>query len=522
VPQQSLIKTPPEAGQGLQVNGRVLSQAHEQIVGILRGRLGQNHGDLLAQPRADASGGISWSTALAGAVTPAAQLPEDERHRLQQRAERITAEIRGLAQQMRSEGPAAQVVAQMLDGAVQTPPGEWLYSVGGKPVLAMWGHAAVGAAAAPVPAGPAMAGAAAPSAPPGVPAPPLPPGPGRPWGRWLLWGLLALLLLALLLWGLKRCSDTPTADAGLAEQIAQAEARNQALQAEIDARRGQGPALQCVPDAPPPAASAPEPEPPASAVLPAASAPEPARPAPAAPASAPAPRQPPVASQPLPAKPPPAPAAPASRPAPPRSEAAPATPTRQACKPRQPGDEPELVMIVDASGSMRQPFGGSPSRLDAAKRAADTMIRGLPADVDVGLVDFTACGQVRRDKFYSAPQRGALIGEINGLSAKQGTPLADAIRRAGTVASDSADSVIVIVSDGGDSCGGDPCAVARSVRAAKPNVTINVIDLSVTPADRQVLQCIATAGGGRVLSPGDPLDMSRKMKEAAGAANCTP
>jgi Mg-chelatase subunit ChlD len=177
-------------------------------------------------------------------------------------------------------------------------------------------------------------------------------------------------------------------------------------------------------------------------------------------------------------------------------------------------------MIIDGSGSMRAPMGGSASRLDAAKRAAEAMIRGLPAGVDVGLVDFSACGQVRRDRFYATPERGALVGEINAISPKQGTPLADAIRRAGAVASDSAPSVLVIVSDGGDSCGGDPCAVARSLKAAKPNVTINVIDLSDSPRERQVLQCIASAGGGRVLSPGDTADLTRKMKEAAGAANC--
>jgi Mg-chelatase subunit ChlD len=179
-------------------------------------------------------------------------------------------------------------------------------------------------------------------------------------------------------------------------------------------------------------------------------------------------------------------------------------------------------MIVDASGNMREPLGGGLSRLEAAKRAAESMIRGLPADVDVGLVDFTACNQVRRDKFYSAPQRGALIGEINGLSPKQGTPLAQAIQRAGRVASDSAESVLVIVSDGADSCGGDPCGAARALRAQKPNLTINVIDLADTPRDRQALQCIASAGGGRVLRPGDPLDMNRKMKEAVGSASCPP
>jgi Mg-chelatase subunit ChlD len=177
-------------------------------------------------------------------------------------------------------------------------------------------------------------------------------------------------------------------------------------------------------------------------------------------------------------------------------------------------------VIVDGSGSMRESFSGGGSRMEAAKRGADAMIRSLPPDVDVALVDFAACGQVRRDKFYSASQRGALIGEINALQPRAGTPLADAIRRAGAISSDSAASVMVVVSDGGDSCGGDPCAAARAIRAQKPNVTINVIDVSQSPRERQVLQCIASAGGGRVLSPGDAMDMTRKMKEAVVAATC--
>lgn len=520
---QSLIKTPRDAAQALSVNGRTLVASHEQIASILKSRLGHNHGELLAQPRIGADGDTAWSTGLQGEVIPASELSDEQHTLLQKRADRLRAEIHGLAEQMRSEGPAAQVVAQILDSAIQVPPGAWLYSVGGKPVYVLWGHAAAGAAApaAPVPAPPPQ-----PAAPPvaaDVPspalAPPTPP-PARPpsWKRWLPWTLLALLLLGLLLFAVKRCSGG--ADEDLSARIAEADARNAALEAELARKRAAQ--LMCVADPAPPAVPAPEPpasapEPPASAPEPAASAPEPIAPPP--PVRKPARAPQPAASAPVPPK---AAAVPPSAPVA-RSEPAPApAPQRQACKPRSPGDEPEVVMIVDASGSMREPFGGGLSRLEAAKRAADTMIRSLPADVDVGLVDFSACNQVRRDKFYSAAQRGALIGEINNLAPKQGTPLAQAIQRAGNVVSDSAESVLVIVSDGADSCGGDPCAAARALRAQKPNVTINVIDLADTPRERQALQCIASAGGGRVLRPGDPIDMNRKMKEAVGSASCPP
>lgn len=534
---QSLITTRADAGQALQWGGRALTAAHEQLVGILRQRLGQNHGELFANPKVLADGSVAWSTPLSVPAQVASSLPEDERERLQQRAERLLEDIRTLSASLRSEGPAAVVVADMLDQAVRQPPGDWLYSIGGKPVFVMWGHAAVGAPPAAMPPGgtplpppataapavasqnstptaPLASAAAAESPAAAATATPAATLARAGWKRWLPWLVLALLIMAALVWGLRSCAPGAV-DPSLDEALAQAEARNRALEDELARRRAASPQLQCVaepPAAPVAPASAPVPEPPASAVTPPAPPPAPtppasaARPPPPRPAPAPRPPAPPAS----------APAAPVATAPPP----VPPAPSRQACKPIQPGDEPEVVMIIDGSGSMRQALGGSASRLEAAKRAAEAMIRGLPSGVDVGLVDFSACGQVRRDKFYSTPERGALVGEINAISPKQGTPLADAIRRAGTVASDSAPSVLVIVSDGGDSCGGDPCAVARSLKAAKPNVTINVIDLSDSPRERQVLQCIASAGGGRVLSPSDTTDMTRKMKEAAGAANC--
>lgn len=547
MPQQLLIQTSGQDGHSLEINGRRVADNHEQIVAILRSRLGQNHADFLARPAWDAAGTLSWTTHLAGTAQRASALSDEDRQKLEKTAARLVSDIRGLAAQMQAESPATQLVGQMLERAAQVPPGNWLYSVGGKAVTAMWAHSgsavATGApvAAAAAAGGSALVSSAVPAAPPsasGLPATAAAAAPGgpdvidvesrnvsgtaavaaaaagggnkRPWLRWLLWLLLILLLLALLFFGLKRCTGGPDGGSVLSGALGDVEKQNKELEDEIARRKSQQSQFQCVPEPPkPPEPPASQPEPPASVPEPPASKPEPPASKPQPPASKP---QPP-ASKPQP---------PASKPEPPASKPPPPPPPAPVakCKPHQPGDEPEVVMIVDASGSMNEKFGGGGSRLEAAKRAADAMIRSLPQDVDVGLVDFGACGQVRRDKFYSAGERGALIGEINGLSPKNGTPLADAIRRAGTIASSSADSVMVIVSDGDDSCGGDPCAAARAAKAAKPGLIINVIDLSESAKDRQVLQCIASAGGGRVLSPGDPLDLARKMKEAVAPANC--
>jgi hypothetical protein len=137
---QNLLQTAAQTAIPLDVQGRQLLAVHEQITTILKSRLGQAHGELFAKAKADASGAVQWSTNLTGDVLPASALPEEARARLQKRADRLLTDIRGLAEQMRSEGATGQVVGQMLDRAAMLPAGDWLYSVGGQPVFAMWGH----------------------------------------------------------------------------------------------------------------------------------------------------------------------------------------------------------------------------------------------------------------------------------------------------------------------------------------------------------------------------------------------
>lgn len=172
------------------------------------------------------------------------------------------------------------------------------------------------------------------------------------------------------------------------------------------------------------------------------------------------------------------------------------------------------MVVVDGSGSMNEPYLGANSRIDQARRSIANMINGLPPGIDVGLVDFRGCDNVRRDRFYGDSERGQLIGEVNGLSPWGGTPLARSIERAGNIVSGDVEAVIVVVSDGEDTCQGDPCAAARALKARKPKAIINVIDISGDGKGRAVIQCVAQATGGRVLTPNSPADFTRKLQQA--------
>jgi hypothetical protein len=83
-----------------------------------------------------------------------------------------------------------------------------------------------------------------------------------------------------------------------------------------------------------------------------------------------------------------------------------------------------------------------------------------------------------------------------------------------------APAVMVVISDGNETCGTDPCAVARRLRQRKPRLIINVVDIMGTGAGA----CLARATNGRVFKATNAQEISAMMRRATqvvrGPANC--
>lgn len=486
----------------LGVHGQSVVEAHRQLATILASRLGPAHAAYFARPQTDGqSGAIDWYAAADGKPVPVAQLAPEQKAAVERRAAKLREDIAAFASQLRREGGSAELVGHMLDAALNVPPGDYLYAAGDQPIAVMWGHEAQSAsvpprATVPPPQPPRQEAAALAS--PGL--------LGRAWWAWLL-PLVLVLLLALFL--LRSCEPLPpqTVDVPGApptdpeNPVPAEEARNKALQDELARLKGQ---QVCVPD---PETKLPEKveelpviPPPRQEAKPAPPAKEPKEPPKSQEATKPAPEQPPTPV--------------------PQQEAKVTPVEKPGCRTQfPPGEEPEVIIVVDASGSMGMGgwFGGS-SRMDRAKTSIDHVVRGLPDPITIGLIEFTNCNNVRRDKFYTSPQRPALLSEVNKLTPQQGTPLAGSIKRAGDIASQDAESIIVLVTDGDDSCGGDPCAEARAIKARKPKVKINIVDLS-DGSQSSVMRCVANATGGQVLKPNSAMDMDKSLQRATGQSD---
>ena len=171
--------------------------------------------------------------------------------------------------------------------------------------------------------------------------------------------------------------------------------------------------------------------------------------------------------------------------------------------------------VFGPAAGMVIPRQSGPSRLEEAKKGINNVVRSLPQDVDVGLVVLKRCPMADNLGFFSPSQRGALTRQVDNLRPMQGTPLAQGIAQAGEMVDGvKAPGVIVVISDGEDSCGGDPCQAARALKAAKPKVTINVVDIVGSNAAR----CVAQVTGGQILTPEDGLAFEKTIRRATTEA----
>ena len=185
-----------------------------------------------------------------------------------------------------------------------------------------------------------------------------------------------------------------------------------------------------------------------------------------------------------------------------------------------------LVFILDLSGSM----AGSPL---AEAKAALSDVLGKPTEKvqEYALTTFGGCSGVQVPVPFT-PDAQEVVSYSAGLSTGGGTPLAEALRRSQHLALDEASSediLLVLLSDGEESCDGDPVAVAQTIGSGArakavaalatldKKISVNVIGFGVaqgSSADQQ-LQAIAHATGGNYFRTSETADLATVLGRAA-------
>lgn len=160
-----------------------------------------------------------------------------------------------------------------------------------------------------------------------------------------------------------------------------------------------------------------------------------------------------------------------------------------------------IVFILDASGSMWGQVEGK-AKIAIAKEVLIGLIKDLPDDAVVGLVAYGHrskgdCRDVEELVPLSTVDKEKLIKTIQGLSPKGKTPITLSVRRtAEKIRHLEDETTIILVSDGKETCEGDPCALVKELKSSGLRFVMHVIGFDVIEEDRIQLECMAEAGGG--------------------------
>lgn len=180
--------------------------------------------------------------------------------------------------------------------------------------------------------------------------------------------------------------------------------------------------------------------------------------------------------------------------------------------------QPPVLFIVDASGSMAEKFGDVP-RMSAARLMLDEQLGRLGEDVPVGLVVYgnriPGCDSARIYAPIRTRNRESLKTQVERLEPAGSTPIARTLRLVGRdLLPFYPGTRVILISDGAESCGGDPEAEARRLLAVGTDLKINVIGLSVDEQTASELGRIAKAGEGRYFDVHNHADLEEAIRQS--------
>ena len=167
-----------------------------------------------------------------------------------------------------------------------------------------------------------------------------------------------------------------------------------------------------------------------------------------------------------------------------------------------------VIVILDASGSMWGQINGKP-KIQIAKGVMKDLIDKLPSSMRVGLM---AYGHRRkgdcRDIEMLVPvgklDRSEMKAKINAISPKGKTPLTESVKLAAENLHYMENrATVVLVSDGLETCGGDPCKLAEKLAMGGVDFTAHVIGFDLSKQEQRRLRCLADKTGGLFLAAGN-------------------
>ena len=176
-------------------------------------------------------------------------------------------------------------------------------------------------------------------------------------------------------------------------------------------------------------------------------------------------------------------------------------PTQAQIQIQKPPEKTRLLFLLDASGSMFAEWEGQ-MRMDVAKAMLVDLVDSLRVNDDLELAlrvyghqyhrRFKNCQDTQLEIPFAANNHDRLIGKLRQLQPSGVTPIAYSLEQAAQDFPDDPTyrNVVIILTDGIESCDGDPCAVSLALQEKRIFLKPFVIGLGMEKDFAEEFSCV--------------------------------
>ncbi len=197
------------------------------------------------------------------------------------------------------------------------------------------------------------------------------------------------------------------------------------------------------------------------------------------------------------------------------------------------------MLVFDGSASMDEiSFETGPrTRIVEAREAIRRAMPDITPQRDVGLIIYgpgggTSCSGIDL-RFLPAPDTAAqIIAEVDALKPNGLTPLTQSVQQAAELLDyRQQPAVVVLVTDGNETCGGTPCALGQSLRETAHDLTVHVIGFRAVvdffswnnpeqdpTTNATVARCLADLNGGLFVTTESVDELVDALNKTLGCA----
>ena len=168
-------------------------------------------------------------------------------------------------------------------------------------------------------------------------------------------------------------------------------------------------------------------------------------------------------------------------------------------------ERPRVMLVLDGSASMWARLEGDVPKIDVAKKMIAELVGGWEAKMEFGITTYghreeANCQDIETVLPVAEVDSGRVVNVVDDIMPRGRTPLTAALRQAAEMLDyKTRPATILLVSDGIENCGQDPCEVVAELTASAKDLTIDIIGFDMNNHEMGQLECIAANAKGHMV-----------------------